>query len=42
VTETNFIYSNPNEGWFTYFRTYVPTKAYFDKTLCLPDIDKVK
>jgi hypothetical protein len=41
VPETNFIYTNPNEGWFTYFRTYATTEAYFDKTWRLPDIEKV-
>jgi hypothetical protein len=41
VPESNFIYSNPNEGWFTYFRTYAPTEAYFNKTWRLPDIKKV-
>ena len=42
VPDTNFIHTNPNQGWFTYFRTYVPTEAYFDKTWRLPDIEKVK
>jgi hypothetical protein len=32
VPASNFIYTNPNEGWFTYFRTYAPTEAYFDKS----------
>jgi hypothetical protein len=42
VPESNFIYSNPNEGWFTYFRTYAPTEAYFDKTWKLDDLKRIK
>ncbi|WP_237743518.1 DUF1214 domain-containing protein [Pleurocapsa sp. PCC 7319] len=42
VPESNFIYSNPDEGWFTYFRTYAPTEAYFEKTWRLPDIQRVE
>jgi hypothetical protein len=32
----------PNKGWFTYFRWYGPTQAFFDKTWKLPDIEKLK
>ncbi|PWJ41809.1 DUF1214 domain-containing protein [Sediminitomix flava] len=42
VSESNFIYSNQNEGWFAYFRCYAPTQAFFDKTWRLPDIDRKK
>jgi len=42
VPASNFIYSNPGEGWFTYFRLYAPTKAYFDHSWRLPDLKKVK
>ncbi len=42
VPASNFIYTNPGEGWFTYFRVYAPTAAYFDKSWRLPDIRKLK
>ncbi|PWJ41764.1 DUF1214 domain-containing protein [Sediminitomix flava] len=42
VLDNNFIYSNPDEGWFTYFRIYAPTEKYFDKTWVLPAIERVK
>jgi hypothetical protein len=29
-------------GWFTYFRLYGPTEAYFDRSWFLPDIENVK
>ncbi len=28
--------------WFSYFRLYAPTEAYFDKSWPLPDIEEVK
>ena len=31
-----------NKGWFTYFRLYGPTQAYFDKSWVLPDIEPMK
>jgi hypothetical protein len=34
----NWIKTLPNKGWFTYFRLYGPTQAFFDKTWKLPDI----
>lgn len=34
----NWIKTLPNKGWFTYFRLYGPTQAYFDKSWALPDI----
>ncbi|MGD9402112.1 MAG: hypothetical protein PVF95_07590 [bacterium] len=40
--EANFIYSNLNDGWFTYFRTYAPTEACFDRTWRLLDIELLK
>ncbi|MFV0449726.1 MAG: DUF1214 domain-containing protein [Vibrio sp.] len=41
VPKSNFIYSNPGEGWFTYFRLYAPTQAYFSKQWVLPNIEKI-
>jgi hypothetical protein len=35
---SNWIKTTPNKGWFTYFRLYGPTQAYFDKSWVLPDI----
>ena len=42
VPASNFIYTNPGEGWFTYFRLYAPQKAFFDQSWRLPDIQKFK
>jgi hypothetical protein len=36
--QNNWIKTLPEKGWFTYFRLYGPTQAYFDKTWVLPDI----
>ena len=36
--QSNWIKTLPKKGWFTYFRLYGPTQAYFDKTWVLPDI----
>lgn len=38
---TNFIQTNPGQGWFPYFRFYGPTEGYFDKTWQLNDIEKL-
>jgi hypothetical protein len=38
---TNFIQTNPGQGWFPYFRFYGPTEAYFDKSWQLNDIEEV-
>jgi hypothetical protein len=40
--EKNWIPTVPGQAWFTYFRLYAPTEAYFDKSWPLPDIEKVK
>lgn len=40
--ESNWIKTNPGRGWFTYFRAYGPTEAFFEKTWKLPDIELVK
>jgi hypothetical protein len=37
--ESNWIQTLPGKGWFTYFRFYGPTEAYFDHSWMLPDID---
>ena len=42
VEETNFVLTNKNEGWFTYFRFYGPEEAYFDKTWTPNDFEKIK
>lgn len=39
--EANWVQTNPDRGWFTYFRFYGPTEAFFDKSWALPDIEKV-
>jgi len=39
VEETNFVLTNKNEGWFTYFRFYGPEQAYFDKTWAPNDFE---
>ncbi len=39
---TNFIQTNPGQGWFPYFRFYGPTEAYFDKTWQLNDIEEIR
>jgi hypothetical protein len=36
----NWIPTVPGRAWFTYFRFYSPTQAYFDRTWVLPDIEK--
>jgi hypothetical protein len=39
---TNFIQTNPEQGWFAYFRLYGPTEAYFDKSSQLNDIEELR
>lgn len=36
--EANWIKTAVGKGWFTYFRWYGPTQAFFDKSWKLPDI----
>jgi len=38
----NWIKTIPGKGWFTYFRWYGPTQAFFDKSWALPDIERLK
>lgn len=40
--EANWIKTVPNKGWFTYFRWYSPTEAFFDKSWKLGDAKEVK
>ncbi len=40
--EANWIKTVTGKGWFTYFRWYSPTEAFFDKSWRLPDIVKIK
>jgi len=40
--EANFIKTTRNKGWFSYFRLYAPTEAFFDKSWRLPDVEKIK
>ena len=30
--ESNWIQTNPDESWFTYFRCYGPLKPFFEET----------
>lgn len=39
--EKNWIPTVPGRGWFTLFRLYAPTEAYFDKSWPLPSIEKL-
>ncbi|NVK44219.1 MAG: DUF1214 domain-containing protein [Oceanospirillaceae bacterium] len=36
----NWIPRGPGKAWFTYFRFYSPTDAYFDRSRALTDIGK--
>jgi hypothetical protein len=36
----NWIPSEPDRGWFTYFRLYSPKAAFLDMSWVLPDIEK--
>jgi hypothetical protein len=38
--KTNWVQSNPGEGWFVYFRFHGPTEPFFDKSWALPDFEK--
>lgn len=40
--EKNWIPTVPGRGWFTLFRLYAPTEAYFNKSWPLPSIEQVK
>ena len=40
--ESNWLYTQPGQKWFPWFRVYGPEKAIMDKSWRLPDIEKVK
>jgi hypothetical protein len=40
--ERNWIKTPPGKGWFTYFRWYGPTQAFFDKSWKPADIEEAK
>jgi hypothetical protein len=42
VPDANWIQTNPEKGWFTYFRWYSPTKAFFDRSWKMGNIVEVK
>ena len=42
VPEANWIQTNPEKGWFTYFRWYSPTRAFFDRSWKMGNILEVK
>lgn len=39
---SNWIKTVPGEGWFTYFRLYAPTEAYFDRSWQMPDFEQLR
>ena len=40
--KSNWIQTLAGKGWFSYFRLYGPTQAYFDRSWVLPDIERIK
>lgn len=40
--ESNWVQTVPGKHWFSYFRLYAPTEAYFDKSWKLDDITAVE
>jgi hypothetical protein len=42
VPEANWIQTNPEKGFFAYFRWYSPTKAFFDRSWKMGNIVEVK
>ena len=38
---SNWIATAPGRAWFTYFRWYGPTEAYYDKSWSLPDFERI-
>lgn len=38
--ETNWVQTNLDQYWFSYFRLYAPTEAYFDRSWPMYDIEK--
>jgi hypothetical protein len=42
LPESNWIKTLPAKGWFSYFRLYGPTEAYFDRSWVLSDIEPLE
>jgi hypothetical protein len=40
--ERNWVRTLPGRGWFTYFRLYAPTQAFFDRGWELPDLELIE
>jgi hypothetical protein len=38
--EANWVQTVPGKGWFTDFRFYAPTEAFFDKSWKLTDVGR--
>jgi hypothetical protein len=38
--DANWVQTIPGKGWFSYFRFYGPTEAFFDKSWVLSDFEK--
>jgi len=41
VPQSNWIKTLPGKGWFSYFRLYGPTEAYFDRSWVLSDFQPI-
>jgi hypothetical protein len=41
VADGNWIQTDPDKGWFTLLRLYIPLPAFFDKSWKLSDIEPV-
>jgi len=42
LPESNWIKTLPGKGWFSYFRLYGPTQAYFDRSWVLSDMQPIE
>ena len=42
VPEANWIQTNPEKGFFAYFRWYSPTQAFFDRSWKMGNIEEVR
>lgn len=42
VPESNWVQTNPGEGWFVYLRLYGPEAPYFEKSWIPGDVEKIK
>jgi hypothetical protein len=41
VPEVNWIQTNPEKGFFAYFRLYSPTQAFFDRSWKMGNIKEI-